>query len=58
MRSMQPQPVSLVHPFSPDPGQFQRLGRGLDGVAACAPVAKSESRDDRLESLMGAKWLR
>ena len=58
MRSIQPQPASLVHPFSPDPGQFHFLDRGLEGVAACVPEAKSESREARLESLMGANWLR
>ena len=57
VRSMQPQPASLVHPFSP-PGH-QRSDGGLDeigvGTPAAAALACSRSSTVSDESRMGQK---
>lgn len=58
MRSIQPQPASLVQPRSPEPGQFHFLGRGLEGVMVREREARSESRAARVVSRMGGNWLR
>ena len=50
MRSMQPQPASLVHPFSPPKGQFHRFVGGLLGIpvglswTSCSSAARVVSR--------------
>ena len=63
VRSIQPQPASLVHPFSP-PGH-QRFDGGLEEIgvwtpaaAAAAASACSRSRTVSDESRMGWKWER
>jgi len=53
VRNIQPQPVSLVHTFSPEPGQKERFGGFASRLARSLPL-----QADRGQSCMGEKWER